>query len=148
MPPVSKPIKAVVLLQLEGGKATPAPPVGPALSQHKVSSMQFVKEYNERTAKNTGEIIPTVVTIYNDGSFTFVLKSSPTSILIKKELSLEKASSSAGLNIVAEITREQLKKIAEIKIADLNTTNIESAMNTVAGCARSMGIKVAAGDDA
>lgn len=147
MPP-TKPVKAVVTLQLVGGQATPAPPVGPALSQHKVSSMEFIKEYNERTAQNMGEVIPAVVTIYNDGTFTFTLKSPPTSVLIKKELSLEKASSNAGLDIVAEMTEAQLENVAKAKMADMNTKDIRAAMNIVAGCARSMGIKAEVSENA
>ncbi|GBD13655.1 50S ribosomal protein L11 [bacterium HR24] len=139
---MAKKVRAVVKLQLEAGKATPAPPVGPALGQHGVNIMAFVKEYNERTASQAGSIVPVEITIYEDRSFTFVLKTPPVSDLIKKELGIESGSANPKRDKVGRLTREQLRRIAEVKMKDLNTTDIEAAMRMVAGTARSMGVEV------
>ncbi|HXG41368.1 MAG TPA: 50S ribosomal protein L11 [Dehalococcoidia bacterium] len=140
---MAKKVRAVVKLQLEAGKATPAPPVGPALGQHGVNIMAFVKEYNERTASMVGSVVPVEITIYEDRSFTFVLKTPPVSDLIKKELGLESGSANPKRDKVGRLTREQLRRIAEVKMKDLNTSDIEAAMRMVAGTARSMGVEVA-----
>jgi len=140
---MAKKVRAVVKLQLEAGKATPAPPVGPALGQHGVNIMAFVKEYNERTAAQAGIIVPVEITIYEDRSFTFVLKTPPVSDLIKKELGIESGSANPKRDKVGRLTREQLRRIAEVKMKDLNTSDIEAAMRMVAGTARSMGVEVA-----
>jgi large subunit ribosomal protein L11 len=140
---MAKKVRAVVKLQLEAGKATPAPPVGPALGQHGVNIMAFVKEYNERTASQAGSIVPVEITIYEDRSFTFVLKTPPVSDLIKKELGIESGSANPKRDKVGRLTREQLRRIAEVKMKDLNTTDIEAAMRMVEGTARSMGVEVA-----
>ncbi|MCS7275996.1 MAG: 50S ribosomal protein L11 [Dehalococcoidia bacterium] len=140
---MAKKVRAVVKLQLEAGKATPAPPVGPALGQHGVNIMAFVKEYNERTAAQAGSIVPVEITIYEDRSFTFVLKTPPVSDLIKKELGIESGSANPKRDKVGRLTREQVRRIAEVKMKDLNTTDIEAAMRMVEGTARSMGVEVA-----
>jgi large subunit ribosomal protein L11 len=140
---MAKKVRAVVKLQLEAGKATPAPPVGPALGQHGVNIMAFVKEYNERTASQAGSIVPVEITIYEDRSFTFVLKTPPVSDLIKKELGIESGSANPKRDKVGRLTREQVRRIAEVKMKDLNTTDIEAAMRMVEGTARSMGVEVA-----
>ncbi len=139
---MAKKIRAVVKLQLEAGKATPAPPVGPALGQHGVNIMAFVKEYNERTAAMAGSIVPVEITIYEDRSFTFVLKTPPVSDLIKKELGLEKGSGHPKREKVGKLTREQVRRIAEVKMKDLNTDDLEAAMRMVEGTARSMGVTI------
>ena len=131
-----------IKLQIPAGKATPAPPVGPALGQHGVNIMAFTKEFNERTKNEAGMIIPVIITVYADRSFTFVTKTPPAAVLIKKACGIEKASGVPNKTKVAKITREQVKKIAETKMPDLNAANIESAMSMVAGTARSMGIEV------
>lgn len=141
MPP-SKKVKAVIKLQLKGGQASPAPPVGPILSQHKVNMMEFVKQYNERTADKPGMVVPVEITVFSDSSFTFITKSAPTSDLIKQKLGIEKGSSNPSTSIVAEITREQLRDIAEQKMSDTNALDVEGAMNIIAGVAKNMGIKV------
>ena len=140
---MAKKVRAVVKLQLEAGKATPAPPVGPALGQHGVNIIAFVKEYNERTAAQAGSIVPVEITIYEDRSFTFVLKTPPVSDLIKKELGIESGSANPKRDKVGRLTREQVRRIAEVKMKDLNTTDIEAAMRMVEGTARSMGVEVA-----
>ncbi len=140
---MAKKVRAVVKLQLEAGKATPAPPVGPALGQHGVNIMAFVKEYNERTAAQAGSIVPVEITIYEDRSFTFVLKTPPVSDLIKKELGIESGSANPKRDKVGRLTREQVRRIAEVKMKDLNTADIEAAMRMVEGTARSMGVEVA-----
>ncbi len=140
---MAKKVRAVIKLQLEAGKATPAPPVGPALGQHGVNIMAFVKEYNERTGSQAGSIIPVEITIYEDRSFAFVLKTPPTSDLIKKELGIEKGSASQRREKVGSLSREQVRKIAEIKMKDLNASDLEAAMRMVEGTARSMGVEVA-----
>ena len=131
-----------IKLQIPAGKATPAPPVGPALGQHGVNIMAFTKEFNERTKNDAGLIIPVVITVYADHSFTFITKTPPAAVLIKKACGLDKASGVPNKNKVAKITKAQVQKIAETKMPDLNAANIESAMRMVAGTARSMGIEV------
>ncbi|MES4785812.1 MAG: 50S ribosomal protein L11 [Nitrospiraceae bacterium] len=139
---MAKKIKAIVKLQIPAGKATPAPPVGPALGQHGVNIMAFVKEYNERTASQVGMIIPVEITIYEDRSFTFVTKTPPTADLLKKAANIEKGSGAPNRQKVGTITREKIREIAEIKLKDLNTTDLEAAMRMVEGTARSMGLEV------
>ena len=131
-----------IKLQIPAGKATPAPPVGPALGQHGVNIMAFTKDFNERTKNDAGLIIPVVITVYADRSFTFVTKTPPAAVLIKKACGIVKASGVPNKNKVAKITKEQVKKIAEQKMPDLNAASIESAMSMIAGTARSMGITV------
>ena len=135
-------VTGYVKLQIPAGKATPAPPVGPALGQHGINIAAFTKEFNERTKNEAGMIIPVIITVYADRSFTFVTKTPPAAVLIKKACGIEKASGVPNKTKVAKITREQVKKIAETKMPDLNAANIESAMSMVAGTARSMGIEV------
>ncbi|MDR2558713.1 MAG: 50S ribosomal protein L11 [Oscillospiraceae bacterium] len=131
-----------IKLQIPAGKATPAPPVGPALGQHGVNIMAFTKDFNERTKNDMGLLIPVVITVYADRSFSFITKTPPASILIKKACKLEKASGEPNRNKVAKITKDQVKQIAESKMADLNAANVEAAMLMVAGTARSMGVEV------
>ena len=131
-----------IKLQIPAGKATPAPPVGPALGQHGVNIMAFTKEFNERTKNDIGMIIPVVITVYADHSFTFVTKTPPAAVLIKKACNIDKASGEPNKNKVAQITKEQIRKIAETKMPDLNAANIDTAMSMIAGTARSMGITV------
>lgn len=131
-----------IKLQIPAGKATPAPPVGPALGQHGVNIMQFTKDFNERTKNDIGLIIPVVITVYADRSFSFVTKTPPAAVLIKKACGIDKASGVPNKDKVAKITREQVKAIAEQKMPDLNAANVESAMSMIAGTARSMGIEV------
>lgn len=131
-----------IKLQIPAGKATPAPPVGPALGQHGVNIMSFTKEFNERTKNDAGLIIPVVITVYADRSFTFVTKTPPAAVLIKKACGIESGSGVPNKTKVAKITREQVKKIAEQKLPDLNAANVDSAMSMIAGTARSMGIAV------
>ncbi len=135
-------VTGYIKLQIPAGKATPAPPVGPALGQHGVNIMSFTKEFNERTRKDAGYIIPVVITVYADRSFTFVTKTPPARVLIKKELGIETASGVPNRTKVGQLTKEQLRKIAEIKMPDLNASSIEAAMSMVAGTARSMGVTV------
>ena len=131
-----------IKLQIPAGKATPAPPVGPALGQHGVNIMAFTKEFNERTKNDAGLIIPVVITVYADRSFTFITKTPPAAVLIKKACGIDKASGVPNKTKVAKITSEQVRKIAEQKMPDLNAASIEAAMSMVAGTARSMGITV------
>jgi len=131
-----------IKLQIPAGKATPAPPVGPALGQHGVNIMAFTKEFNERTKNDAGLVIPVVITVYADRSFSFITKTPPAAVLIKKACKIEKASGEPNKTKVATISREDVKKIAEIKMPDLNAANIDSAMSMIAGTARSMGIVV------
>ena len=137
-----KEISNIIKLQIEAGKATPAPPVGPALGASGVNIMQFVKEFNDRTANQPGMIIPTVITVYQDKSFTFITKVPPVAVLIKKTLKIEKGSGKPNREKVATITNEQVKAIAEQKMEDLNAASIESAMSMVMGTARSMGVTI------
>ncbi len=139
----AKKVKVVLKLNLPAGEATPAPPVGPALGQHGIAIMDFVKQYNDKTRELKGNVIPAVITVYEDRSFTFITKLPPVSAMIKKALGLKLASQKPGREVAGTITKEQIKKIAEEKIGDLNTESLDSAMNSVAGTARSMGIKVA-----
>jgi large subunit ribosomal protein L11 len=135
---------AVVKLQCPAGKATPAPPVGPALGQYGINIMEFVKNYNERTAPQVGTVIPVEITIYEDRSFTFVTKTPPASELIKKALSIPKGSGANRREKAGTLSKDQLRDIAQLKMADLNANDIEGAMNIIAGTARSMGVDVAA----
>ena len=137
-----KKIKAVVKLQLEAGKATPGPPVGSSLGPHGINIAGFTKEFNEKTANQMGYIIPVVITIYEDRSFTFVLKTPPAAVLIKKAINIETGSGKPNKQKVGKITKEQIRKIAEMKMPDLNAASIETAMSMVAGTARSMGVEV------
>ena len=131
-----------IKLQIEAGKATPAPPVGPALGSSGVNIMQFVKEFNDRTAKQAGMIIPVVITVYKDKSFEFITKVPPVAVLIKKAIGIEKGSGKPNKDKVAKITKEQVKAIAEQKMPDLNAASLETAMSMVEGTARSMGVVV------
>ena len=135
-------ITAYVKLQIPAGKANPAPPVGPALGQHGVNIMAFTKEFNERTKNDMGLIIPVVITIYADHSFTFITKTPPAAVLIKKACGIESGSGVPNKTKVAKITREQLRKIAEQKMPDLNANDVEAAAKMIAGTARSMGVEV------
>ncbi len=131
-----------IKLQIPAGKATPAPPVGPALGQHGVNIMAFTKEFNERTKNDAGLIIPVVITVYSDRSFTFVTKTPPAAVLIKKACGIETASGTPNKTKVAKITKAQVKAIAEQKLPDLNAGSVDAAMSMIAGTARSMGIEV------
>ena len=135
-------ITGYIKLQIPAGKATPAPPVGPALGQHGVNIMAFTKEFNERTKNDAGLIIPVVITVYADRSFTFITKTPPAAVLIKKACGIDKASGTPNKTKVAQITKEQVRKIAEQKMPDLNAASVEAAMSMVAGTARSMGVEV------
>ena len=137
-----KKVTGFVKLQIPAGKATPAPPVGPALGQHGINIAGFTKEFNERTKKDIGLIIPVEITVYADRSFTFVCKTPPAAVLIKKACNIEKASGVPNKDKVAKITGEQIRKIAEQKMPDLNAATVESAMSMIAGTARSMGVEV------
>jgi len=139
---VAKKIKTIIKLQIEAGKANPAPPVGPALGQHGINIMGFCKEYNERTSKNEGAIIPVEITVFEDRSFTFITKTPPTTDLIKKAMELEKASGAPGRETAGTLPAAKLRAIAEQKAKDLNAETIEAAEKIVAGTARSMGIKI------
>ena len=139
---MAKKIVAYVKLQIPAGKATPAPPVGPALGQHGLNIMGFCKEFNERTNKQAGLIIPVVITVYQDHSFTFITKTPPAAVLIKKACNLESASGTPNKVKVATISQAQVREIAELKMQDLNAASVESAMRMVAGTARSMGVVV------
>ena len=137
-----KEITNVIKLQIEAGKATPAPPVGPALGSSGVNIMQFVKEFNDRTANQPGMTIPVVISVYKDKSFSFITKVPPVAVLIKKALNIPKGSGKPNMDKVAKITKEQVKAIAEQKMEDLNAASVEAAMKMVAGTARSMGVVV------
>ncbi len=139
---MAKKIKTIIKLNLPAGEATPAPPVGPALGQHGVPIMEFIKEYNARTAKLKGQIIPAVITVFEDRTFTFITKLPPVAAMIKKKLSLQKASGRPNTEKVGKLTKVQVEEIAKEKLGDLNTDNIAAAMKVVAGTARSMGIDV------
>ena len=139
---MAKKIRAILTLQMEAGKASPAPPVGPALGQHGVNIMDFVKAYNERTGRLAGDIAPAQITIYEDRSFTFEIRTPPASDLIRKAAGLSKGSSTPRRELVGEISPDQVRQIAEKKMPDLNANDIDGAMKIVAGTARSMGITV------
>jgi large subunit ribosomal protein L11 len=139
---MAKKVKAIVTLQIPAGKANPAPPIGPALAQHGINLMGFCKEYNARTSNRVGEIVPAEITVFQDGSFKFRLKSPPTSFLIKKAAGIKKAASNPKTETVATLTRKQVQEIAEQKYEDLNANDIEAAMRQIAGTAQQMGIKV------
>ena len=139
---MAKKVRAVVKLQIPAGKANPAPPVGPALGQHGVNIMGFVKEYNEKTAAQAGTIVPVEITIFEDRSFTFVLKTPPATELLKRAAGVDKGSQAQRREKVGAVTREQIREIAELKMKDLNAFDIEAAMKMVEGTARSMGIEV------
>ena len=139
---MAKKVTGLIKFQIPAGKATPAPPVGPALGQHGVNLMGFCKEFNERTASQAGLLIPVVITVYQDKSFTFITKTPPAAVLLKKACKIEKASGEPNRTKVAAVPLEEVKKIAELKMADLNAANIETAMKMVKGTARSMGITV------
>lgn len=139
---MAKKIKTIIKLNLPAGEATPAPPVGPALGQHGVPIMDFIKEYNARTAKLKGQIIPAVITVYEDRTFTFITKLPPVSAMIKKKLGLQKGSGKPNTEKIGKLTKSQLEEIAKEKIPDLNVDDLESAKKIVAGTAKSMGVEV------
>jgi len=139
---MAKKIKIILKLNLAAGEATPAPPVGPALGQHGVPIMEFIKEYNAKTSKMKGQIIPAVITVYEDRSFTFITKLPPVAAMIKKKLSLQKGSGKPNTEKVGKLTQVQLEEIAKEKMADLNANDVEAAMKIIAGTARSMGIDI------
>ncbi len=139
---MAKKLKAVVRLQLEAGKANPAPPVGPALAGHGLNIMAFCKEYNARTSNRPGELIPAEISVYTDGSFTFVLKTPPAAFMIRKAAGLDKGSSAPNKDKVGKISRAQLKQIAENKMKDLNAIDVDGAMKQIEGTARSMGVTI------
>lgn len=139
---MAKKVKSLIKVNLKGGEATPAPPLGPVLGQHGVAIMNFVKEYNDRTQNMKGQVVPAVITIYEDRSFDFELKKAPVSEMIKKELNLEKGSGQTLRETIGTLSKEQLEKIAKEKMDDFNTDDLESAKKIVAGTARSMGVKV------
>jgi len=139
---VAKKLKAIVKLNINAGKANPAPPIGPALAGHGINIMAFCKEYNARTANQVGEIIPAEITIYTDGSFTFVLKSPPTSVLLKKAAGIEKGAGNSSMGRVGQVSRTKIREIAEVKMKDLNAVDVEGAMRQVEGTARNMGLQV------
>lgn len=138
----SKKVKTLIKLNIPAGEATPAPPIGPALGQHGVNIMEFVKAYNVETADKRGQVIPAVVTVYEDRSFSFITKTPPVSEMIKKELRLEKGSGTPHREKVGKLSTEQLRRIAETKLPDLNTKNTDQAIKVVAGTARSMGVEL------
>lgn len=144
MPPKAKKVSAIVKLQVPAGQATPAPPVGPALGQHGVNIMAFVKEFNDRTASQAGLIIPVEITVYEDRSFTFITKTPPAAVLLKKALGIETASGEPNRKKVGRVSREKIREIAELKMKDLNAASIEAAMRMIEGTARSMGVEVEA----
>src|SRR5690554_898916 len=139
---MAKKVVGLIKLQIPAGKATPAPPVGPALGQHGVNIMEFTKAFNERTASQAGMVIPVVITVYEDRSFTFITKTPPVPVLLKKALNLEKASGVPNTEKVGTITKDKVREIAELKMVDLNAASVEAAMRMVEGTARSMGIVV------
>jgi large subunit ribosomal protein L11 len=141
---VAKRVKGYVKLAISAGKATPAPPIGPALGQHGVAIMDFVKQYNERTAAQAGQIIPVVITVYEDRSFTFVTKTPPAADLLRRAAGIERGSGKPNLSKVGKVSADQVREIAEIKMKDLNAVDIAGAIKQVEGTARSMGIEVVA----
>ena len=139
---MAKRVRAIVKLQIPAGKATPAPPIGPALGQHGVAIMNFVKEYNERTAQMVGQIVPVVITVFEDRSFTFVTKTPPAADLLRRAAGIEKGSGAPNREKLGRITRDQVREIAELKLKDLNAVDIDGAIKQIEGTARSMGIEV------
>ena len=139
---MAKAIKSTLKLQIQAGKANPAPPIGPALGQHGVAIMQFCKEFNDRTKDKQGTILPVVITVYEDRSFTFIIKSPPVPVLLKKAAGVEKGSSVPQRDKVGSVTKDQVREIAEIKMKDLNAIDIEGAMRQIEGTARNMGITI------
>ena len=139
---MAKRVRAVIKLQIEAGKANPAPPVGPALGQHGINIMAFCKEYNERTSTQVGSIVPVEITVFEDRSFTFVTKTPPAADLLRKALGVEKGANSAGHEKLGVLSRDKLREIAQLKAKDLNATNIEGAERIIEGTARSMGIEI------
>jgi large subunit ribosomal protein L11 len=139
---MAKKVEGYIKLQIPAGKATPAPPVGPALGQHGVNIVQFTKDFNARTANQQGMIIPVVITVYQDKSFSFITKTPPAAVLIKKACGIDKASGEPNKNKVAKISKDKVREIAELKMPDLNAATVEAAMSMIAGTARSMGITV------
>jgi large subunit ribosomal protein L11 len=139
---MAKKLKAIVRLQIEAGKANPAPPIGPALAGHGINIMAFCKEYNARTSNRPGEVLPAEITVFTDGSFTFVLKTSPAAVLLRKAAKVDKGSGVPNKEKVGKVTRAQVREIAEIKMKDLNAIDVEGAMLQIEGTARSMGITV------
>ena len=139
---MAKKVKGVTKLQIEAGKANPAPPIGPALAGYGINIMAFCKEYNARTSNRPGEVIPAEITVYSDGSFTFILKTSPTAVLLRKAAKIDKGSAQPNRIKVGKVTHQQVREIAEIKMKDLNAIDIEGAMKQVEGTARNMGIVV------
>ncbi|NLW07509.1 MAG: 50S ribosomal protein L11 [Clostridia bacterium] len=141
---MAKKVAAIIKLQVPAGKATPAPPVGPALGQHGVNIMAFVKDFNDRTAAQAGLIIPVEITVFEDRSFTFITKTPPAAVLLKKALGIETASGEPNRKKVGKVSREKIREIAELKMKDLNATTVEAAMRMVEGTARSMGVEIEA----
>ena len=139
---MAKKVRAIVKLQIVGGKATPAPPVGPALGQHGVNIMEFCKAYNAATQEKMGEVVPVEITVFEDRSFTFVLKTAPAAVLIRNAAGIAKGAANPRKDKVGKITKAQLREIAETKMPDLNALDVEAAMNTLAGTARSMGVTI------
>lgn len=139
---MAKPIKTVLKLQIEAGKANPAPPIGPALGQHGVNIQDFCKQFNDATKTMTGDVVPAEITIYQDRTFTFKLKTPPASALLKKAAGIEKGAATPNTQKVGKVTKEDVRKIAERKMVDLNTDNLEAAMRIIAGTAKNMGIEV------
>lgn len=139
---MAKKLKTIVRLQIQAGKANPAPPIGPALAGHGINLMAFCKEYNARTANRVGEVIPAEISIFTDGSFSFVLKTPPAGVLLKKAAGIEKGSAQPNREKVGKITRAQIREIAELKMKDLNALDIEGAMRQIEGTARNMGLQV------
>ena len=139
---MAKKLKAIVRLQIQAGKANPAPPIGPALAGHGINLMAFCKEYNARTNNRMGEIIPAEISIFTDGSFTFILKTPPAAVLLKKAAGVEKGSAIPNREKVGKVTRKQVREIAELKMKDLNAVDIEGAMRQIEGTARNMGLTI------
>jgi large subunit ribosomal protein L11 len=139
---VAKKLKAIVRLQIQAGKANPAPPIGPALAGHGINLMAFCKEYNARTANRMGEILPAEISIFSDGSFTFILKTPPAAVLLKKAAGVEKGSAVPNREKVGKVTRKQVREIAELKMKDLNAIDLEGAMRQIEGTARNMGLTI------